>query len=270
MRLPVRLYALLTIITATVMMLADLTTALDWPHAWTPFSALILLTLYVTAVHFLFTVHSGWITDASTVPAVATALLLPPGIVMLIAGLSLVIYAVSRRRLGLKGLFNAASAMLAVGSAAHVATFLGGPTELTNGSGWTALAAAVLASMAYYLVSATTVAGAVAIEQRRSLWAVLRGKIGVKALVEFALGLLGSTLAVVLMAAPGLAPALVLPGVLVYLDKQKMDRGARGARHAQARWHRPHPARCDAHVHWPSCGRCRPAGPAQGASRRAG
>src|SRR5712691_1362561 len=230
MRLPVRLYALLTIGLAATLMLADLSTVSDWPHAWTPFSALILLTLYVIAVHFLFTVHSGWITDASTVPAVATALLLPPGIVMLIASLSLVIYAVSRRRLGLKGLFNAASAMLAVGCAAHIATFLGGPTELTNGSGWTALAAAVLASMAYYLVSVTTVAGVVALDQRRSLWAVLRGKIGVKALVEFALGLLGSTLAVVLMAAPGLAPALVLPGVLVYLAKQTMDRGERRSR----------------------------------------
>jgi len=230
MRLSVRLYALLIIVLATILMLADLTTVLDWPHAWTPFSALILLTLYVIAVHFLFTVHSGWVTDASTVPAVATALLLPPGIVMLIAGVSLVTYAVSRRRLGLKGLFNAASAMLAVGSAAHIATFLGGPTELTNGSGWTALAAAVLASMAYYLASVTTVAGVVALDQRRSLWAVLRGKIGVKALVEFALGLLGSTLAVVLMAAPGLAPALVLPGVLVYLAKQTMDRGERRSR----------------------------------------
>src|ERR1700731_4687966 len=118
MRLTVRLYALLIIVLAALLMLADLTTVLDWPHAWTPFSALILLTLYVIAVHFLFTVHSGWITDASTVPAVATALLLPPGIVMLIAGISLVTYAVSRRRLGVKGMFNAASAMLAVGSAA--------------------------------------------------------------------------------------------------------------------------------------------------------
>src|SRR3981081_772383 len=230
MRPSVRLYALLTVGLAATLMLADLTMVSDWPHAWTPFSALILLTLYVIAVHFLFTVHSGWVTDASTVPAVATALLLPPGIVMLIAGVSLVTYAVSRRRLGLKGLFNAASAMLAVGAAAHIATFLGGPTELTNGSGWTALAAAVLASMAYYLAAVTTVAGVVALDQRRSLWAVLRGKIGVKALVEFALGLLGSTLAVVLMAAPGLAPALVLPGVLVYLAKQTMDRGERRSR----------------------------------------
>ena len=79
MRLSVRLYALLTIGLAAALTLVDLTTVLDWPHAWTPFSALILLTLYVIAVHFLFTVHSGWITDASTVPAVATALLLPPG-----------------------------------------------------------------------------------------------------------------------------------------------------------------------------------------------
>src|SRR5260370_21594347 len=158
MRLAVRLYALLTIITATVMMLADLTTALDWPHTWTPFSALILLTLYVIAVHFLFTVHSGWITDASTVPAVATALLLPPGIFMVIAGLSLVIYAVSRRRLGLKGSFNAASAMLAVRSAAHIATFPGGPAERTKWSGWPAPAAPGLARAAVYRGSACTAA----------------------------------------------------------------------------------------------------------------
>src|SRR5438132_10460954 len=114
MRLPVRLYALLTISLAVALTLSDLTTALDWPHAWTPFSALILLTLYIIAVHFLFTVHSGWVTDASTVPAVATALLLPPGIVMLIAGLSLITYAVSRRRLGLKGFFIAAHSPLTV------------------------------------------------------------------------------------------------------------------------------------------------------------
>src|SRR5438309_2067881 len=114
MRLPVRLYALLIIVLAAMLMLADLTTVGDWPHEWTPFSALILLTLYVVAVHSLLTVH--------------------------------------------------------------------------------------------------------------------RGKMGVKALVEFALGLLGSTLAVVLMAAPGLAPALVLPGVLVYLAKQTMDRGERRSR----------------------------------------
>ena len=127
--------------------------------------------LYVLAVHFQFQVHSGWATDASTVPAVATALLLPPGVGMLIAGIGLLTYTVStggRHRLGLKGLFNTGSAMLAVGAAAHLASALGGPTLLTSGSGWTALPVAVLASTAYYLVSAATVAGAVALDQRRS------------------------------------------------------------------------------------------------------
>src|SRR5579859_7989797 len=230
MRLAARLFALLIIASAGLLAAADLMSVSSWTYAWTPLAGLALLALYILAVHFQFQVHSGWTTDASTVPAVATALLLPPGIVMLIAAISLLSYSVHRRRLGLKGIFNAASAMLAVGSAAHIATYLGGPTELTNGTGWTALAAAVLASISYYLVSASTVAGAVALDQRRSLWAVLRGKIGVKALVEFALGLLGSTLAVVLMAAPGLALALVLPGVLVYLAKQTMDRGERRSR----------------------------------------
>src|SRR6202022_1724837 len=121
-------------------------------YAWTPLAGLALLSLYVLAVHFQFQVHSGWTTDASTIPAVATALLLPPGVAMLIAGASLLTYSVVHRRVGLKGLFNAASAMLAVGTAAHIATALGGPTELTDGSGWTALAAAGLASMSYYMV----------------------------------------------------------------------------------------------------------------------
>ena len=183
------------------------------------------MSLYVLAVHFQFQVHSGWATDASTVPAVATALLLPPGIGILIAGIGLLTYTVSRRRLGLKGLFNTGSAMLAVGAAAHVASALGGPTQLTSESGWAALPVAVLASTVYYLVSAATVAGVVALDQRRSIWTVLRGKMGAKALLEIALGLLGSTLAVVLTAAPGLSPALVLPGVLGYLAKKTMDRG---------------------------------------------
>src|SRR3979411_306580 len=129
MRLPVRVYVLLIMATAAAVTVVDLTVVSNWTHTWTPFSALVLLSLYVIAVHFKFKVHSGWTTDASTVPAVATALLLPPGLVLLIAGVSLVPYSVGRRKLGLKGLFNAASAMLAVGTAAHISTLLGGPSE---------------------------------------------------------------------------------------------------------------------------------------------
>jgi diguanylate cyclase (GGDEF)-like protein/PAS domain S-box-containing protein len=88
----------------------------------------------------------------------------------------------------------------------------------------------IAASAAYYLVSACTVSGVVALDQRRSFVHILRGKIGVKALTEIALGLLGATLAVVLTAAPGLTPALVLPAILVYVAKQAMDRAERRSR----------------------------------------
>ena len=230
MRQEVRLYAFSIIVAAGFVTVVDLTSIGDWGYSWSPIVGLALLLGYVCAVQFQFQVHSGWATDASTVPAVATALLLPPGVGIPIACAGLLIYCIQRGRWGLKGAFNTASAMLAVGSAAHVSTMLGGPTELTSGAGWTALPVVVLASVAYYLVSVTTVAGAVALDSRRPLWEVLKGKLGVKALVEIALGLLGSTLGVVLIAAPGLAPGLVLPCALVYLAKQTMDRGERRSR----------------------------------------
>src|ERR1700738_3883998 len=110
MGLPVRVYAVVMMVIAAAVTVVDLTAVSDWTHTWTPFSAVVLLSLYVIAVHFKFKVHSGWTTDASTVPAVATALLLPPGLVMLIACISLVTYSVvGRRRVDLKGVFNAAS-----------------------------------------------------------------------------------------------------------------------------------------------------------------
>src|SRR5260221_257007 len=108
MRLEVRLYALAIIASAALVTVADLVTVSSWDHAWTPLAAAALLALYILAVHFQFQVHSGWATDASTVPAVATALLMPPGVGMVIACIGLMTYAVTRRRLGLKGIFNTA------------------------------------------------------------------------------------------------------------------------------------------------------------------
>ena len=230
MRPSVRAYALLVCGAALVLAGYDLTAIPTWGHSWTLFSALVLLAMYIVSVHFRFKVHSGWSTDASTVPAVATALLLPPGIGMPIACAGLLVYGATRRKLGLKAAFNAASAALSVGAAAHIASMLGGPTMLTQPSGWAALPTAILASAAYYVVSVTTVAGVVALDQHRALWAVVRGKIGSKALIEIALGLLGSTLGVVLVAAPGMAPALALPCLLVYLAQRTMDQGERRSR----------------------------------------
>src|ERR1700716_1216367 len=139
MRPAVRLYALLLIAAAAGLTVTEVIGVASWTYAWSPLTGLALVAMYVLAVHFQFQVHSGWATDASTVPAVATALLLQPGIGMLVARAGLLTYTIGRRRLGLKGIFNAASAMLAVWAAAHLASALGGPTLLTSGSGWTAL-----------------------------------------------------------------------------------------------------------------------------------
>src|SRR5437016_3427870 len=152
MRLEVRLYAQLIIAIGVVATFIELTAVPNWGYSWTPLVGVALLSLYIVAVHFQFQIHSGWATDASTVPAVATALLLPPGIGMLMACAALLTYAIRRGRLGLKVAFNAASGMLAVGCAAHLATLFGGPSQLTSGFGWTALPAVSLASTAYYLV----------------------------------------------------------------------------------------------------------------------
>src|SRR3982074_2345299 len=122
MRLEVRLFAQLIIAIGVVATFFELTAVPNWGYSWTPLVGVALLSLYIVAVHFQFQIHSGWATDASTVPAVATALLLPPGIGVLIAGIGLLTYAVGRRRLGLKGIFNAATAMLAVYAAAHLAS----------------------------------------------------------------------------------------------------------------------------------------------------
>src|SRR5260221_10187851 len=101
MRPAVRLYALLVIAAAGVLAVADAFAIPDWAYTWTPMTGLALLGMYVLAVHFQFQVHSSWATDASTVPAVATALLLPPGIGIVVACIGLLTYAISRRRLGL-------------------------------------------------------------------------------------------------------------------------------------------------------------------------
>src|SRR6266702_3655911 len=141
MRPAVRLYALLLIAVAGGLAVTEVVGVVSWTYAWSPLTGLALVAMYIVAVHFQFQIHSGWATDASTVPAVATALLLPPGIGMLMACAALLTYAIRRGRLGLKVAFNAASGMLAVGCAAHLATLFGGPSQLTSGFGWTALPA---------------------------------------------------------------------------------------------------------------------------------
>jgi diguanylate cyclase (GGDEF)-like protein/PAS domain S-box-containing protein len=230
MRPAIKRYVAVVISAAILLVVGDLATLVVWPQSWSLLLVPILLVLCAAAEHLHFKVHSGWSTHAGTVPHLAAALILPPGLAALVAGLGMLSYTISRRIPGPKAAFNTASVTLAVAAAAHVATSLGGRERLIGGDNWAALPIVIGASATYYFVSASTVSVVVALDQRRSFTHILRGKIGVKALTEIALGLLGSTLAVVLMAAPSLTPALVLPAILVYIAKQSMDRAERRSR----------------------------------------
>ncbi|HEV7665073.1 MAG TPA: EAL domain-containing protein, partial [Chloroflexota bacterium] len=139
-------------------------------------------------------------------------------------------YVLNRRTAPSKAAFNTASVMVSVATAACAISLFGGPNVLLEGDGWRGLIASLVASGAYYVVSACSVALVVALDQRRPILHVLRGKVGVKTLSELGLGLLGATLAVLLTAAPGFAPALLVPAAMAFLAKRALDRAAYQAR----------------------------------------
>src|SRR6266508_3222077 len=126
-----------------------------------------------------------------------------------------------------KLVFNAAAIGLAVLGAGHVTTPLGGPDLVRTGGAWSDPLVAMVASATYYALSAAMVAGAVALDQRRSFWRVVGGRIGVKAVSEIGLGLVGAMLAAMLLSTPNWAPMLVVPAGLLYFAKRSMDRADR-------------------------------------------
>src|SRR5919202_1007702 len=230
MHISVRVYVCLVALAASLGVAAE---SRLWVDNLSGRQALLMIALVILCAageHVSFHVHSGWSTHAATVPHVATALLLPPGLAGVVAGLGMAIYVVSRRLDLWKGVFNTASDMLAVEAAAFAAAQLGAPAVLVDREGWWGLLAAGLASGAYYVVSATAVALVVALDQRRPVLNVLRGKIGLKTLAEMGLGLLGGTSALLLTAAPWFAAALAGPVMLVFLAKRTLERAANQAR----------------------------------------
>src|SRR5438477_1418386 len=230
MHVSVRLYVCLVAVAATLGVVIDPHSVLTSVTGWQVLLMLALVILCAVGEHVSFQVHSGWSTHAATVPHVATALLLPPGLAGLVAGLGMVVYVFNRRLAPSKAVLNTASGMLSVEAAAFAATQLGAPGVLVNPEGWRGLLAAIVASGAYYLVSMSTVALVVALDQCRPLLEVLRGKVGVKMVTEIGLGLLGATLAVLLNAAPWFVPALAAPVLLVFFAKRALDRAANQAR----------------------------------------
>ena len=200
MRWSLKAYIALVAIGAAILLGHDL---MDVPNARHPWSWLLVLALAVlstAAQHMQFQVARGWFSTAGAVAAISSAMLLPPGLAELVMLFGAASRVIRVRQAPSRALFNVGSATLSIAAAAHLANFFGGPELLTDPNGWPGLPVAAAMAILYYVVSATAVAGAVALDSNQPLWNILRGKVGVKTVAEVGLGLVGATLAAVLTA----------------------------------------------------------------------
>src|SRR6266702_1265353 len=230
MRPLLKLYIALVGTAAILLLGHDVSVLPLWPHAWSLEVTIALIVLTAIGDHLQFEVRRGWYTNASSVAHVGAAFLLPPGVAMAIAGLGALVRAYRYPLPPAKAAFNIASISLAVGAAAHLAGQLGGPDRVSPGGAWTDPLIAVFVSATYCALSALTVAGAIVIDQRRSIWEVTRGSLGVQTVGEVGLGLVGAMLAAMLNSAPNWAPTLLVPAGLLYFAKLAMDHADRRSR----------------------------------------
>src|SRR5207244_3034582 len=175
-----KLYIALVVANAVLLLGHDLSVVAQWPYAWSAGVTIALIVLSAIGDHLHFEVRRGWYTNASAVAHVGAAFLLPPGLAMAIAAAGSLVRAYRYPLPPAKAAFNIASISLAVGTAAHLAERLGGPDRVSPGGGWTDPLMAVFVSASYCAFSALTVAVAIVIDQRRSIWEVTRGSLGVQ------------------------------------------------------------------------------------------
>jgi signal transduction histidine kinase len=230
MRPRLKLYIALVATTAALLLVHDLSVLTFWPYPWSIGVTIALIVLTVIGDNLQFEVRRGWYTNASAVAHVATAFLLPPGLAMLAAAIGATLRTLRYPMAPAKAGFNVASIVLVVGLSAHLATRLGGPDRVSPGGSWGDPLIAILVSGTYCALSATMVILAIAIDQRRSMWAVTRGNLGVHTMGEIGLGLVGAMLAAMLNSAPNWAPMLLVPAGLLYFAKRSMDRAERRSR----------------------------------------
>ena len=233
MRPALRAYVAAVVAAALALGVRDLLSVASWPHEWQPYRVLLLLILCVLATNFTFLWHGGWYTAAGTVPQIATAFLLPPGLAEVVAAIGALTRVMSVRMSWQRAAFNTAKTAATVGAAAHVATYFGGPDLLAPVGDRPALLGpgiAMLMIAVYYVLDVSLVARAAAWDQRRSFWQLARARSGLKVVTDLALGLLGAAFGVFFLSAPLWTPALLFPGVLVFFGKKTMDSAERRSR----------------------------------------
>src|SRR5216684_8335079 len=113
MRPLLKLYIALVGTAAILLLGHDLSVLALWPHSWSLGVTIALIVLTAIGDHLQFEVRRGWYTNASAVPHVAAAFLLPPGVAIAIAGLGAVIRAFRYPLPLAKAGFNLASICLA-------------------------------------------------------------------------------------------------------------------------------------------------------------
>src|SRR5205085_4075213 len=230
MRPLLKAYIALVVGAAALVLTFDLARVPSAPHPWSWMLVGVLLVISTAAQHMQFQVARGWFSTAGALAAICAGLLLPPGLAEAVLVFAAASRVVRVRQAPSRAIFNIGSATLSIAATAHLADVFGGPALLKDPTGWPGLPVAAAMAMLSYVVSATAVAGAVALDQRQSLWSILRGKVGVKTVAEVGLGLVGATLAVVVTVVPGWAPGLVLPAALVFLAKKAMETADRRSR----------------------------------------
>jgi signal transduction histidine kinase len=215
---------------ALLLLLHDLSVFALWPYPWSLGIALALIAVTLVGDQLQFEVRRGWYTNASAVGHIAAAFLVPPALAVTIAGMSALGRTVRYPLPAAKAVFNVASICVAVAVAAQVATALGGPDLVSANGTWRDPLLALVVSSSYCIVSAGLVALVVALDARSTLWQITRGKLRVQTMGEIGLGLVGAMLAAMLNSAPNWAPMLLIPGGLLYMAKQSMDRADRRSR----------------------------------------
>src|SRR5690242_19768137 len=108
MRPIVRVYVGLVILAALLLTVGDVGARdLSWIQSHAAL-LVILAVLCAMAEHMVFQIHSGWATHAGTVPHLALAVLVSPGMASLVAAVGMLVYVLNRRQAPLRAGFNTA------------------------------------------------------------------------------------------------------------------------------------------------------------------
>jgi diguanylate cyclase (GGDEF)-like protein/PAS domain S-box-containing protein len=215
----------LVAVAATLLVAHDVAALGGLPTESQVVTVLVLLALLGAAGRFEFQLRTGWRTNATTVPHIAAALLLPPGLAAIVGFMA---RAMNPRPFVLrKFVFNTANTTLSVAAAAHVSSAILARGELAEFSG---LAATLAATLVYHFIQVSLVATVFAIDQRKPILRAALQVVSPEQFMELGLGVLGGTVAVMIQLAPLWAITLTVPGALILWGKKEMDRARRRSR----------------------------------------